>query len=338
MRVCFFILLMFFFCHFAWSAEDAKISLHIELSKTEFHHFEPVTVKMKITNIGEKEFVFKTYMVCRDDMKIDWGDSSTARGVAPLEGGVIIPPGKNVEVIMPERVFSPGEHKISIYIPLQDWGLNPITSNEIPIKVRRATKEESLAWTNRCYDIYEKMKLAWKLGDREALVQLYCLLLLRLNHEIDFSIPIMARMLDEDLIGMNDEERDTFIYSLGCKVYKGSEDLEKNINMRYVIAMVIKAFKKKRDIATIDSVARELLSFMKKEEKGRYKDTLKNVIFTTKDEGGFYHTSVSLLGYFPEEYAVVEKTLNGPVFSNTHYKKEINERIESAKKRIPSTR
>lgn len=334
MRV-YILLLIFFCCNFSWSAEDAKISLHIQLSKTEFHHLEPVTVRLKIANIGKTDFVFKSSMVCCDDMKIDMGDSSTVRGLVPLEGGVIIPSGKNLEIIMPERVFLPGEHNVSLalYTPCLRG-----VSNEISVKVRKATKEESLAWIKQCYDIYEKMKQADKSGDRESMAQLHHLLLLRLNHEIVFSIPIMAKMLDDDLIGMNDKEREIFICSIGGKIYNGRSDLEKNINIRYVIATVNKWFKKKRNIVMIDSVARELLPYMKKEEAGRYKDALKEIICTTKDEEIFYEMSVPLLGYFPEEYAVVEKRLNGPVFSNIHYKKEINERIESAKKRIPSTR
>ena len=86
-----FMCILFFCCSLARSADDTgdKISLSVELSKTDIHHLEPIAVKLKITNRSKEDFILKASMICSlFDTRISFGDLC-ATNVQCLNGGVI---------------------------------------------------------------------------------------------------------------------------------------------------------------------------------------------------------------------------------------------------------
>jgi hypothetical protein len=332
-----FLFFVLFYCSLVWSADETEmISLAIGITKTEFHHLEPVTINLKITNNSKEDFVLNASMVCVRDTKINLGDSCALK-MGWYLGGVVITPGKTQELLMPERVFSPGEHKVSVNLGLVP-GLKSIKSNQIAIKVRKATKEEALVWTDGCLDIYEKLVTAQKSRNNDTFSSMYYLLLFRIRHEDVFCIPIMAKILDDGIIGFNDREWEDFIYSMGGKIYHNKEFIEKNIDIKYVISTILKSLKTKKNIRELDSVIKELMPWMSNNDKKSYKEFLKSFIRDNNDENTTYLASDSLLAYFPEEYKVVETAVLSPTIINPRYKKELKERIESAKKRVTNKR
>jgi hypothetical protein len=328
-------------CSFLAKAADKAatgISLNSELSKTEFHHLQPVTVRLKVNNHGNQEFVMTSSMVCSGlDTKICFGDSSTTV-VNLLSGGVVIPPGKTQEILLPDRTFPVGEYKISFY--LNQPGFLPIKSNEVFIKIRKATKQEASIWLKECYDIYEQLKMAKKSGNQDTEVALYNLLFYsRFRCENIFTIPIMTKILNDDMLAMENSEKIELVHSLWVNIAnhrKNKERLEEYIDMKFVISTALEClYEKKKMIVGFDLVICDLEPWMSSNDKKLLNKQLKEIICKSNNELTAWLAFITFLRYFPEEYEWAEKTGVPAMQNYTQYcQKEAKRQIELIKHRM----
>ena len=315
--------------------QEKPLSLSLQIDKTEIHHLEPVSITLKLTNHGQEEFVMETSLVCSDfDTRIDFGDVSVAcLNLMELRegGGIVIPPGKTLEWRMPDRVFPfIGKHCVFARSCFR-IGVKTVKSNVVTLNVRKATDEEARTWANACSELYEQIKAAEKAGDSENARFLRQVLFCRLNQDEVLSIPLIARILDEDILGDDGIVRMT--YRLKTSLCE-PKNISKNVEMRPVIAAVLKQLQKHNDRQMIELclIGRKIESRMSDDEKSRYKESLKSFIQHRKG-GSTYLVSILFLASFPKEYEVVEKAMQVPNSpeNDDYQKKTLGDALERAK-------
>lgn len=330
-----------FFFLLAVFADEAEVSLDIELSKTEIHHLEPVTVRLKVTNHGKKDFVMKSTMVCsQNDMQISFSDACTESTEHCLGGAVIIPANKTQELLMPDRVFGPGNHKIFVIMSCPEF--KSIKSNEIPVRVRKATKEEAMMWSKECYEIYEKMKDARKSGDREAFFIMKNLLFGRLEHEELFSIPIVTRVLDDGVIDYENMLGAVHMMNIRiCRNQKDKEFVEKNIDLKPVISLMLKMINEKDEakILEMSLLGYNLMPWMSDDDKNEYRESLKEFIYNHKHKGTHpvALAATMLIANFPDECEMLEKAMQSPGFVGDMDRENLKTALQNVKSKIKKT-
>lgn len=339
---------VFLFIISSWLLSAAEqgngVSLFIQVTKTEIHHLEPVSIILEIVNNGKEDFIMKSSMVCsRFESKINFGAGSLASNEEFWPGSVVIPPGKTQKLLLPDRVFSLGEHNVFVDVGFA-YGLKPMRSNEVIIKVRKATNEEANIWTKECYDLYEKLKIAEIAGNEEDFLEMYDLLLSRIRHEDLFSIPIITKILDDGISALDSNDIDNIINLLAAKIYhnqKNKELVTKSIDIKYVISTTIKELKTKdeKKVNGFDLVGSNLMPWMSKDEKDAYKECLKEFIRSSNNGDAIYPIALTLLSDFPEEYKVVETTLQVTGLINKSREREsLKKLIERSIERIKQKR
>lgn len=323
--------------------QDKGLTLTLVLDKSEVHNFEPVNITLRLANHGKEEVVMASSQVSSStETRIDFGDACTPciDQWEPLSHGVVVPPGKTVELRMPGRVFATvGEHQV-VSILFGGAGIKPAKSNPVPLKVRQATDEEVRAWRQECLDLYEQAKAARRRNDSETFWALYGLLTNRIGQDRIFSISIWAKILEDDLL--DDETSKGVIHSLGALIHhsqKEKELVEKTIDIQAVIRMALKALKTEdvKKVNSWDLVASDLRPWMSDADKLAFKESIKACLRNTHDGGGdAYMVALLFLGVFPEESEIVEKALQRPDFLGDDpygHRKQLEERLEWVRQR-----